>query len=583
MLPWYLVPHIFKIKDFQMPTSSIDSRLMSFGELLTGNNSYSVPSFQRDYSWTESQVEQLWNDITETLDEGRSEHFIGSVVVNNSKKPELMLIDGQQRITTMSILMCVLRNIAKEKGDEQLAQTISNKYLGSLNLRTRKTESKLVLNERNNQFYQEYIVESQTITFLREISKKRTLEKSNKLIVDAYLFLYEKVQERIKHQANQLSEEIEVLIELEECIRDKLVSILISVADEANSYLIFETLNDRGLDLSVADLLKNYLFSRASKRLKEVQKKWEQIVSDKLDLTKFIRHYWLSKYGLVTEKDLYRKISEKLRNSDEIFDFVNNLQEAAEVYSAFENSQSPVWDLYDSNLKKDIDRLNLFKVSQCYSVLLAAKESLTEDLFPKVLRIIVILSFRYNVICKYNPSKLESAYSKLAKYIRENQPKSAKLIFKEIQDFYPSDNDFEKAFLDKSLTVSDTKLARYILIEINNYYMENKELVANPNATELNLEHILPQKPSDTWLSAFSKIDPNQYINRLGNMTLLDSSVNRKLGNTSFKDKCTKAFASSQLEITKEILNYDVWGPQQIEERQKKMAKAACKIWSLNY
>ncbi|MDF5718542.1 MAG: DUF262 domain-containing protein [Rhizonema sp. NSF051] len=160
-----------------MSTSSIDSRLMSFGELLTGNNSYTVPSFQRDYSWTEAEVDQLWDDLRETLDENRSEHFIGAVVVNNSKKPELMLIDGQQRVTTMSILMCVLRDLAKEKGDEQLAQTISQKYLGSLNLRTRKTESKLVLNERNNQFYQENIVESHKITVLRDLSKKKNIDK----------------------------------------------------------------------------------------------------------------------------------------------------------------------------------------------------------------------------------------------------------------------------------------------------------------------------------------------------------------------------------------------------------------------
>ncbi|MFH7029436.1 MAG: DUF262 domain-containing protein [Heteroscytonema crispum UTEX LB 1556] len=554
---------------------------MSFGELLTGNNSYSVPNFQRDYSWTESQVEQLWDDITETLDEGRSEHFIGAVVVNNSKKPELMLIDGQQRVTTISILMCVLRNIAKENGDDQLAQTISNKYLGSLNLRTRKTESKLVLNERNNQFYQEYIVESQTITSLRELSRKKNIDKSNKLIVDAYLLLYQQIQERIK----KVEDFVNVLIELEECIRDKLVSILISVADEANSYLIFETLNDRGLDLSVADLLKNYLFSRASDRIKDVQRKWGEInlLSDRLELTKFIRHYWLSKYGLVTEKDLYRKIATELRNSSQIFDFVNQLREAAEIYSAFENSQSSVWDSYDSDLKKDIERLSLFKVSQCYSVLLAAKESLTDELFPKVVRMIVILSFRYNVICTLNPNKLESAYSKAAKYIREHKPKSAKLIFEQLKESYPSDTEFERAFVEKIITASNAKLARYILSEINSHYMGNKELIANPNANELNLEHILPQKPSDKWLVEFSKTDPNQYIYRLGNMTLLDSSVNRKVGNTSFEDKSAKAFSNSKLDIAKEILNYSVWGPKQIEERQKNMAKTACQIWSLNY
>ncbi len=564
-----------------MPTSSIDSRLMSFGELLTGNNSYTVPSFQRDYSWTEAQVDQLWDDITETLDEKRSEHFIGAVVVNNSKKPELMLIDGQQRVTTISILMCVLRNLAKERGDEQLAQTISQKYLGSLNLRTRKTESKLILNERNNQFYQENIVESRTISFLRELSKKKNIDKSNKLIIDAYLLLYQRIEKRMQ----KFGDSVEVLIELEECIRDQLVSILISVADEANSYLIFETLNDRGLELSVADLLKNYLFSRASERIKEVQRKWGEInlLADRFELTKFIRYYWLSKYGHVTEKDLYRKIATEVKNSSQVFDFVNELRNAVEIYGALENSQNPLWDSYNLDLKKDIDRLGLFKLSQCYSVLLAAKESLSDDLFSKVLRMIVILSFRYNVICGLNPNKLESAYSTTAKYIREQQPVFAKAIFDQLKEFYLSDKEFERAFAEKTLTANNAKLARYILSEINSHNMGSKELVENPNATELNLEHILPQKPSETWLIEFSKTDPNQYVYRLGNMTLLDSSVNRKLGNTSFQDKCANAFSHSKLEITKEILNYSVWGPKQIEERQKKMAKSACQIWRLNY
>jgi uncharacterized protein with ParB-like and HNH nuclease domain len=564
-----------------MPTSTIDSRLMSFGELLAGSSYYSVPPFQRDYSWTETEVEQLWNDITETMDENRSEHFVGAIVVNNSKKPELMLIDGQQRLTTISLLMCVIRDIAKEKGDNQLAQAISQSYLGSLNLRARKTEPKLILNESNNQFYQENIVESKEINILREHAKKRNLPKYNKLIVDAYLFLYQKVQE---WSANT-GEFIEALIQLEECIRDKMIAIVISVADEANSYLIFETLNNRGLELSVADLLKNYLFSKAANKLPEVQSKWKEIniVVGRFELTKFIRHYWLSKYGVVSEKDLYRKIAEKVRNSSDIFNFVNQLREAAEVYGAFENPQNLVWDSYSADFKKDISLLSLFKVSQCYSVLIAAKESLSDELFAKVLRMLVIFSLRYNIICGFNPNKLESAYSKTARYIREQKPNSIKNIFEQLKEFYPNDAEFTKYFADKTLTVSNTKLTRYLLSEINSYYMGSKELVANPNGTELNLEHILPQTPSKSWLEEFSKLDHSQYIYRLGNMTLLNSSVNRKVGNTSFQEKCSAAFAHSKLEITKEILNHSIWGPKQIEERQKKMGKAACQIWRLNY
>ncbi|MFB2920271.1 DUF262 domain-containing protein [Aerosakkonema funiforme] len=564
-----------------MSTTSIDSRLLSFGELLGGNNSYSVPSFQRDYSWTETEVEQLWQDITETLDEGRTEHFIGSIVVNNSRKPELQLIDGQQRLSTISILMCVLRDIAKEQGDNQLAQEISGKYLGSLNLRTRKTEPKLVLNDNNNLFYQENIVESKGIESLRQIAKNKQLKKSSQLIINSYLCLYKLIQERMKKSLDLG----EVLIQLEECVRDKLIAIVIAVADEANSYLIFETLNDRGLDLSVADLLKNYLFSRAGNHIKEVQSKWAEINfrADNFELTKFIRHYWLSSYESVTEKDLYRKMASKLKTSSDVLNFLNGLSEAAQVYGALENSQSFVWHSYDVNVKYDLERLNIFKVSQCYSVLLAAKDNLPAELFPKFLRMIVILSFRYSVICGYTPAKLESAYAKIVKYIREQKPKTAKAIFEQLKEIYPKDTEFGNSFAQKILGANSSRLARYILSEINSYYTGSKELVANPNGTELNLEHILPQTPKDSWLVELSKIDPNLYIYRLGNMTLLDSSVNRKLGNNSFQDKCAKAYQSSKLKITQEILDYPVWGPKQIEERQNKMAKAACQIWRLDY
>jgi uncharacterized protein with ParB-like and HNH nuclease domain len=429
-----------------MPTSTIDSRLMTFGELLATNNAvYVVPSFQRDYSWTETEVEQLWNDIKETIEEERSEYFMGAVVVNNSTKPQLSLIDGQQRVTTIFILMCVLRDIAKQREDEQLAQTISQQYLGSFNLRTRKIESKLVLNEKNNLFYQEYIVESKPIDNLKEVVKKKNLDQSNKLLINAYLVLYQKVQERLE----KASDFAEIIIQIEECVRDKLICILISVSDEANSYLIFETLNDRGLELSVADLLKNYLFSRAGKKIKDFQSAWTEINKeiDRAELTKFIRYYWLSRYGVVREKDLYRNITKKIQNPSEIASFVSELRDASEVYSAFDKPDSPIWNSYDSSVKKDLELLRLFNVTLCNSLLLSAKQNLHDELFPKVLKMVVILSFRYNFICGFSAVKLEAIYSDAAIYVREQKPKNVKAIFEQIDKgkVYPSDSELDPA------------------------------------------------------------------------------------------------------------------------------------------
>ena len=534
--------------------------------------------FQRDYSWTKIEVDQLWNDIINTIKEKRNEHFMGAVVINNSKKPEL-LIDGQQRLATISLLMCVIRDVAKEEQQERLSVLISDKYLGSTNIRTYEPEPKLILNEINNQIYKENILEYKGLNFLKKKARVENLEKSNKLLINAYLQLYQNVKSYISKEEGLA----EHLVEIVECIRDKLVIILIAVADEANAYLIFETLNDRGLDLSISDLLKNYIFSKADTKLQEIQKKWEAINRSvgKFEVTKFIRHYWLSKYDVIREKELYRAIRDKFKSQSSVIAFVSNLTESAEIYGALEDAQSSFWSLNDVSFRSDIAALKLFKVSLCYSLLLAAKESLEEDVFSKVLRMMVIISFRYNVVCGLKPTPLEDAYSKTAKYIRKQKPKTAKPIFEQLADFYPTDKVFTEHF--EKMTVNTSQLARYILGAINNHYMDNKELITNPSGSEVNLEHILPQKPSKQWLELLTGVDVDSYIDRLGNMTLLDSIPNRKLGNALFQDKCSQAYNHSKLKITTELLEYQSWGAKQIDERQKRMAKIACHIWRLDY
>lgn len=570
-----------------MPNTSIDSRLMSFGELFVSNYYYSIPEFQRDYSWTEEEVEALWSDITTTIDENRSDYFMGAIVINNSKKPELMLIDGQQRFTTISILMCVIRDIAREIKDEKRSDAIHQRYIiTSYDFSTLSENPKLKLNDNNNDFYLKNIVAktNETPVSQQPKNKKHKLHKSNKLISDAYSYLYENVQNRVVN-----NDFLKVLIEIEECVREKLISIVILVADEASSYLIFETLNDRGLALSVTDLLKNCLFSRAGKDIEKIRKKWGEI-EEKVgasELTKFMRYYWVSKYRVVRERELYREILKELLGSLTPIKLVEQLREAAEDYSAFEKPQdSSVWNSYPSEVRNYVTCLNIFKVTQCYSILLAAKECLPAKSFAEVLRIIVVISLRYSLICVFPAVKLESVYSNVAIQIRGQKLQNVQDIFKELykEGVYPTDSEFISYFEVKSIRPSNAKQARYILSEINRKLMGSKELVTNPDATQLNLEHILPQKPSnEAWLSAFSDADSNVYLHRLGNMTLLDSSINTKISNNSFRDKCETGFALSQLKITKELCKYLEWGPTQIEERQKEMAKIACEIWRVDY
>lgn len=559
--------------------TTITSDSVSLGRLLSNSDiCYTVPSFQRDYSWTTSQVGELWDDIITVLNESYDEHFMGAIVINNSEKP-YQIIDGQQRLATISFLICALCNIAKQHGDSELSSEISRAYLGMKDFRTRKIEPRLSLNAKNNDFYKEYILEHKDINEIKKQGGKRSEIKSNRLIAEAYSFLYEKVQNRI----TEIGDVQEALIQIEECIKEKCISIVIFVPDEANAYLIFETLNDRGLDLSVADLLKNYLFSKATNKLDEVQRKWTEISQSvgKFELTKFIRHYWLSNYELVREKELYKALKRKIKNQADVISFSNKLTRASEFYGAFEDPQSSVWAAYDSAFRENLSQLILLEVSSCYSVLLAAVETLPQDLFSKVLRMLLIISFRYNTICALNPNPLERIYSDTAIFIRENKPTSPKAIFEKLSSAYPDDETFRQFFEEKS--VGKSKLARYIMTQINNYYIESRELITNPNEKQVNLEHILPEKPKDnSWFSNFPNDIIGDYTYRLGNLTLLESGPNREQGNLPFKDKLSN-YSKSSLEITKKLAEFQDWTPQAIEDRQKRMAKVACHVWRLDY
>lgn len=561
--------------------TNIDSRTTSLGKLLANDYTrFAVPPYQRDYSWKKEQVQQLWKDITDNKSE---EYFMGAIVINNSAKPE-ELIDGQQRLATISLLMCVIRDIAKKYGDVVLSEAISNRYLGSLELRTREREPKLTLNEADNKFFQENFIDFKELSILKELSKpKNNLQESNQLLLDAYLFLYSEVEQAYTSSSD-------ILIEIEECIQKRCIVILISTPDEANAFLIFEVLNDRGLVLSVADLLKNHIFSKSSENsnnLKDTQKRWENISKfvDKSDLKKFIRHYWLSKYEkVIREKQLYEALKEELRSYADVKKFVKDLEYCAETYKAIQEPDNPLWNDYSKSIKSDLASLKLFKVNLCHSVLLAAKSCLNDETFAQIVHMMAIISFRYNVICNFSPTKLEEVYSKVSAYIRSTKKVTAKQIFnKLIEDYkvYPDDQTFIKSFSDKSTT--NMQLARYILVQINNHYIEHKELITNSNPEELNLEHVLPRKPSEDWYLTFKKKEIDDYISRLGNMTLLEPVPNRKISNVSFLDKCSQAYSLSKLKITQELLSCPEWSPKQIETRQKRMAETACKIWRFDY
>jgi hypothetical protein len=346
-----------------------------------------------------------------------------------------------------------------------------------------------------------------------------------------------------------------------------------------DAFKVFETLNARGVKLSTADLLKNYLFKLTSQLgqldLDEAERRWQNI-TDTIrtnDLTTFIRHYWNSKYKLERQPTLFKAIKREVNSPEKAFDFLNDLENSSQFYTAFNNSNDEIWDIEE---KKSLKVLDLLNVTTCYSFMIAALNNLPRNEFKILVRELANITFRYN-LSDLNPNEAERVFSKVANDISNKNVTNAKDAIVSLKNLYVSDDNFEQAFSTVEINTRRKKeLAKYILVKIENQ-ISNKDY--QPEDAVSTIEHILPENPGSNWDEVFPVNIQEDYIYRLGNYSLLEASINNKLGNNlSFSEKLEK-YKTSSYKLSSEYCNYEKFTPKEIALRQDKMAKIAKGIW----
>lgn len=400
--------------------------------------------------------------------------------------------------------------------------------------------------------------------------------------MNAYNFLKDHIENKYK------SEGLEGLLNLVDFLKDKLLIIIVTVSDDVNAFTVFETLNDRGLILSQTDLIKNYLFNKAGDRIEEAKDKWTRFTGaieagiGEEEILSYIRYYWSSKYGLTREKELYKKIKEKIKNKNQSITFLNNLEKNSETYLAILNPNHPFWNNFPSECSEYIAELLELRLTQNRPLLIALLEIWKDKLedVKKALKLIVSWSVRNLITGTIGSGTLEKEFSRQAKLINEGRINNAKELLDSVKNLIPTDEQFQKAF--EIATVSKAYIARYYLRKIEQAYRTTLELEPIRNPEKVNLEHILPENPTNLqrdWLS-FDENLHKTYYRRIGNLTLLDKKMNSDVGNGPFSGK-KAVYENSELVITKKIAECDNWAPSEIEKRQKEFAKKAVEIWNL--
>jgi hypothetical protein len=545
------------------------------------HNRLIVPMNQREYSWEEDHVKALFQDYANAIANGVS-YFLGTIVLTHGKQKDLPEVsDGQQRLATTTILLASMRDYFFERGDTKRAESIEQDYLKTTELETEQTVPKLRLNIDDSEFF-----------IKRILSRPNTPERStpaprdsHKRIAKAAKLAREHVESIVQPHGD--TAKVQRLIEWVKFIKDEAQVILLKVPDHLNAFVMFETLNDRGLKASQADLLKNYLLSQAGEsHIVEAQQRWAKMIAvlesmGEEDITvTYLKHLLTWRRGHTKEREVYAAVRETVTSQQKSIEFLDLLAEAAIDYAALLNPSHVKWNAYGNDTKRHLKTISsVLKVEQIRPLMFAVARNFNVQEAKRAFRLFVCWSVRF-LIVGGRGGFLDTNYARAAHEVGKGKITTVKQLREFMIDVIPTDAVFEAAFADAR--VEKGYLARYYLraLEMKQKADPQPELVPNEEEEEINLEHILPENPESNW----PEVDPEvaaAYYNRIGNMVLLKAKKNSTIGNDSFADK-RKVLASSAFILTSEAGKAKQWDKSKIQDRQKKLAQLAVETWPLS-
>jgi len=540
-----------------------------------------IPVYQRNYDWSTGQCKQLLDDILEVgSNKKMSAHFIGSIVYIHddvytvTRIKELVVIDGQQRLTTLTLIYLALYSLAKELKNEDLVNEISETYL--INKFSSDAEKLKLRPTENNDKALKYLLRSDDAEEYLEFSK----------IVDNFNYF----KERITKENHQV-----VMAGLA-----KLMFVEVSLDREKDDpQRIFESLNSTGLELSQSDLIRNYILMGLNRKdqNKIYQNYWEVIEKLAKDealnvshVSDFIRDYLTLENKRIPNKGkVYLEFKKKYPTTtfDELENALSKIKSLVKHYNKLINPQNEK----DKDIQAQLVNINRLEVNVAYPFLMKAYDDyfnsvVDKDTFIQVLELIQSFTWRRFVL-GLPTNALNKIFMSLYEKIKQDDylySLQVSLLQRSGSQKFPKNAEFIDALKVKDVYNIKSKNRTYLLERLENY--DNREPVLIEDNSDITVEHIFPQNPDARWkidlgADEYNYIKDN-YLNTIGNLTL--SGNNGKLSNKPFREKRDLkdgGYKDSRLWLNKYLSTLDKWDKTEIEERFKFIADRCLKIWSI--
>ena len=550
---------------------------------------YKIPRFQRPYSWDRENIQEFWDDIVR---DNPADYFIGSMVVYKDGQQRYGVVDGQQRLTTITILLCVLRNTLADLGQKDLAQGIHSL------IEKRNIDNKpefIVSTETSYPFFQDRIQKwgkpaLKIEPLHEEANLEVAFERLKSLVSDAVTSLDADTTLSEKKRKDLAQQKLVT-------IRDALLNlklIFIKLEDEDDAYIIFETLNTRGKDLSLTDLAKNHLTKHIKSKnpaSDQAKIKWQQLLetiegsSADLDTDTFIHHFWLSKYDYLPAKNLFKVLKKRVGVNDAP-GFLEALLEDAALYRAIHEVGYGKWAKEEGRIQQGLSALMLFRVQQqtpCVLSLLREYRA-TKKLKKKHIEdaIVAIEKFHFlftAVTSQRSSGGISGMYAALGRRLYEAKDTHASVeVIKELKqklgNRVPSLDEVKALFSEIIYTDNVTrqrKLVKYILVGLD----QTTQSSIAVDYDQMTIEHLASQ--SSIGQGEFSE----SLVGQLGNLLLVSDELNAKLKDKPFKDK-KQILLGNGFKLPDEMKAAATWGAAEIRFRTQTLAERAYNdVWKL--
>lgn len=560
-------------------------------DILASQKQFIIPRFQREYSWDKKNYQEFFTDILKCIEIDKSgkvksnQYFLGTMLFIGSfidaSDQEIEVIDGQQRLTTITILFSALSDCFRELGEEKLSQIIF-KYIMTNDNNGNQIR---VLKSKTSYPYFSYFIQDIEKSNYDEFDKVTTEEE--KCIFETYKYFKDNLSKnnllKLYLHIKYTNTERELYLEILKSIRDQVLnSLVVSIIskDKEQASLIFEILNAKGKRLADIDLIKNKIFEKVRdvEPVDMAEVKWNNVKKnlcskgETIGLATFYRHFWCSKYKKASAKNLYDQFSKTIKTKEACLTFLKEMENESTVYmniirpsiESFNNRREYLWLTQSLNILN-----NYFNITQVRIVLLAlfdAKERKIIGMkeFKETILFLEKFHFVFNALMSQKSNKFETTYCKFSNELRKCNTKSEakqyirNLLIIPLKNMLPSFDEFKVRFVElnfsKKKKVNNMK-TKYVLNKINTYYSQ-KELFD----TCASIEHIIPEGTSE-------------YSTNIGNLILLEEKINNKLGNTNYSNKKEAYLCSSYKEIHDFVEGHCEWTNEMILNRAEELAE----------